>query len=107
MLGLSTNATLGAGRHMRPREPAAPPSCGIGSRRDCVHSSHSMRRRRIVLVVVLVVVALLAYFPLRATVFAPRFDVPSIAATPQYKDAALFDRAWSLPVAQTFERRVV
>ena len=65
-----------------------------------------MRRRRIVLVVVLLVVALLAYFPLRATVFAPRFDVPSIAATPEYKDSALLARAWALPVAATYERPV-
>jgi hypothetical protein len=66
-----------------------------------------MRRRRRVLVVLFVVVAALGYFPLRATVFAPRFDVPSIAVTPSYQDHALLDRAWALPVAQTFERRVV
>jgi hypothetical protein len=65
-----------------------------------------MRWRRIVLAVVFVIIALVAYFPLRATVFAPRFDVPSIARAPQYKDAALFDRAWALPVAQTFARHV-
>ncbi len=66
-----------------------------------------MRKRRIALLVLALVVAALAYFPLRATVFAPRFDVPSIAATPQYKDGALLDRAWQLPVAATFDRRVV
>lgn len=39
------------------------------------------RRRRRVLIVVTLVLAVLGYFPLRATVFAPRFDVPSIAVT--------------------------
>jgi hypothetical protein len=57
--------------------------------------------------VVVLVLGALGYFPLRATVFAPRFDVPSIAATPQYQDPALLDRAWALPVAATFDRRVV
>jgi hypothetical protein len=66
-----------------------------------------MRRRRIVLVVFAVIALVVGYFPLRATVFAPRFDVPSIAATPEHKDAALLDRAWELPVARTYERRVV
>jgi hypothetical protein len=66
-----------------------------------------MRRRRIVLIVVAVLALVIGYFPLRATVFAPRFDVPSIAATPEYKDPALLDRAWALPVAATYERRVV
>jgi hypothetical protein len=65
-----------------------------------------MRRRR-VLIALFVVLATLGYFPLRATVFAPGFDVPSIAATPQYHEASLMDRAWALPVAATFERRVV
>jgi hypothetical protein len=65
------------------------------------------RRRRRLLVVLIPVLAVLGYFPLRATVFAPRFDVPSIAATPQYQEASLMDRAWALPVAATFERRVV
>ena len=65
-----------------------------------------MRRRRVVIVLV-VVLAVLGYFPLRSTVFAPRFDVPSIAATPHYQEPPLLDRAWALPVAATFGRRVV
>jgi hypothetical protein len=65
-----------------------------------------MRRRRIILGVVASVVLFFAYFVLRATVFAPTFDVPSIAATPEYKDGALLDRAWSLPVAATYGRTV-
>lgn len=67
-----------------------------------------MRRRgKVRLAIVVLVLAALGYFPLRTTVFAPHFDVPSIAATPQYKDPALMDRAWSLPVASTFQRSVV
>lgn len=66
-----------------------------------------MRRRRIVLAVLALVLLTLAYFPARAKLFPPRFDVPSIAATPEYKNAALLDRAWALPVAATYGRRVV
>lgn len=59
------------------------------------------------MVIAAVVALVLGYFPLRATVFAPRFDVPSIAAALEYQDPALMDRAWALPVAKTYERRVV
>jgi hypothetical protein len=68
--------------------------------------SATMRRRRVILVVVALLVALLAYLPLRATVFAPRYDVPSIAVTPQYRDAALLDRAWALPVVRWTGRQL-
>lgn len=64
-------------------------------------------RRHLVFVVVALLLALLAYVPLRATLFAPRFDVSSIAVTPQYQDPALLARAWALPAAATFDRRVV
>ena len=63
--------------------------------------------KRIILGVVLTPVVLLLALILRGTVFAPTYDVPSIAAAPPYKDAALMERAWSLPVASTFDRRVV
>jgi len=66
-----------------------------------------MRRRRIILVIVTAVVLVVGYFPLRATVFAPRFDVASIAATLEYQDPVLMDRAWALPAAKTYERRIV
>ncbi len=66
-----------------------------------------MSRRRKILLALVLVLAALGYFPLRATVFAPRFDVPTIAATPQYHDPALLERAWALPVAASFEHRVV
>jgi hypothetical protein len=65
-----------------------------------------MTRRRIVLLVAALMAAALAFVVLRATVFATRYDVPSIANAPAYQDAALLERAWSLPVASTFDRRV-
>ncbi|HEY8079749.1 MAG TPA: phytochelatin synthase family protein [Labilithrix sp.] len=69
-----------------------------------------MRRKRIVasaLVLVGLVLLVVVAFVLRATVFAPRFDVASIALAPSYKNDALLDRAWSLPVAATYDHRVV
>jgi hypothetical protein len=67
------------------------------------------RRKRILaaaLAVVLAALVAVASFVLRATVFAPRFDVSSIAGAPAYKDATLLDRAWSLPVAAAYGHRV-
>lgn len=64
------------------------------------------RRRKVVLGALLVPVLLVVAFVLRVTVFVPRFDVPSIAATHEYKDTALVDRAWALPVAATYGHRV-
>ncbi len=43
---------------------------------------------------------------LRLFVFVPTFPVTSIATTSSYQDAALLDRAWSLPVAATYAKRV-
>jgi hypothetical protein len=63
--------------------------------------------KRVVVGVLLVPVLLFIAIILRGTVFAPTFDVPSIKETPTYRDSALLDRAWALPVAKTFERRVV
>lgn len=63
--------------------------------------------KRVVLGVVLVPLLLIAAFILRATVFAPTFDVPSIRETSTYQDRALLDRAWALPVARTYDHRVV
>jgi hypothetical protein len=70
-----------------------------------------VRRRRVIGLVLFVLVGLPALLVLavilRGTVFAPTFDVPSIAATHEYKDDALLDRAWSQPVAASYGRRVV
>jgi hypothetical protein len=68
-----------------------------------------MRKRILAAALAVVLLALLvvASFVLRRAVFAPRFDVPSIAGAPAYKDPALLDRAWSMPVAATYGRRVI
>jgi hypothetical protein len=70
-----------------------------------------VRKKRVVGIVLFVLASLPALavlaFVLRATVFAPTFDVTSIATTHEYKDAALLDRAWSQPVAATYGRRVL
>lgn len=63
--------------------------------------------RRIVVGVIVVPILLVIAVILRGTVFAPTFDVPSIKATRTYQDPALIDRAWALPVAKTYDHRVV
>jgi len=64
------------------------------------------RRRRIITAIVAIPLLLIIAFALRVFVFVPTFDVPTIAATPTYQDAALLDRAWALPVAATYAKRV-
>ena len=66
-----------------------------------------MTRRRIAALLAALVMAALTFVGLRVTVLAPPFDVPSIATAATYRDTALLDRAWALPVAATFDRRVV
>jgi phytochelatin synthase len=61
---------------------------------------------RAIAFVVLCAVLAVTGVVLRATVFAPRFDVPSIRERPEYQDATLLARAWDLPSATTFGRRV-
>lgn len=65
------------------------------------------RRKKIVLGILATPILLVVGFILRVTVFAPTFDVPSIKETPSYQDRALIDRAWALPVAKTYDHRVV
>src|SRR5690348_4285574 len=65
------------------------------------------RRRKIVLGIIAVPFLLVVAFILRVTVFVPTFDVPSIKSTTEYQSAALLDRAWALPVAKTFDHRLV
>lgn len=64
------------------------------------------RGRRIALLVVALLLLLVGGNILRVVLFPPRFDVPSIAALPQYKDPALLERAWALPVAATYGHRL-
>ncbi|HEX2671431.1 MAG TPA: hypothetical protein VHM25_11195, partial [Polyangiaceae bacterium] len=61
------------------------------------------RRLRIALLALVLTIGLLfsALF-IKIRYFQPRFEVVSIASLPPYQDAALLERAWSLPVARTF-----
>jgi hypothetical protein len=66
--------------------------------------------RKIALAIVAIVVLILAvpaYFYVRFTVFADRYDVVSIREDPQYQERALLDRAWALPVASTYRRPLI
>jgi hypothetical protein len=69
------------------------------------------RRRKIIKRVVIVALLLPLVFVLTlvamGTVFAPTYPVTSIKETRTYQDPALLDRAWALPVAKTFDHRVV
>ena len=62
----------------------------------------SRTNRKLLLAIVALVLVGAGYFVLLPS----RFDVPSIAATPQYQEPVLLERAWELPVARTFGRRV-
>lgn len=60
-----------------------------------------------VALLLVVVLAVPAIFFARLQASTPTYDdVESIATSASYQDAALLERAWSLPVARTFERRV-
>lgn len=67
-------------------------------------------RKRILIGAVAVVLLLLAvpgWFFVRLRLLAPSYEgVVSIEAADAYQDDALLDRAWSLPVARTFDHRV-
>jgi hypothetical protein len=56
------------------------------------------------------VAAVLAAFPAfliaRARFFPKRYDVVSIERLPEYQDPALVERAWKLPVAASYGRRL-
>ncbi|HEY0462584.1 MAG TPA: phytochelatin synthase family protein [Polyangiaceae bacterium] len=58
------------------------------------------------LVLALTGVALFAALFIRVRFFPPHFEVVSIATLPEYQDPALLERAWSLPVAQTFQHEL-
>jgi len=60
------------------------------------------RLRQALLALVLAIVVLFSALFIKVRFFQPRFDVISIATLPPYQNAALLERAWSLPVARTF-----
>jgi Phytochelatin synthase len=65
-----------------------------------------LRALRIVLLVLATLVAVPASLVIRGIFFPPQLDVPSIKNESTYQDAALLERAWHLPVAATYQRRL-
>jgi hypothetical protein len=69
-----------------------------------------LRARRFVLRAAVALVLLALSVPAvtiaRYKWFPPRFDVQSIALTPEYQDASLLAEAWVLPVAARYQHRV-
>jgi len=60
------------------------------------------RLKKALLALVLAIALLFSVLFVKVRFFQPRFDVVSIATLPPYQNAALLERAWSLPVARTF-----
>lgn len=65
-----------------------------------------LRALRIILLLLATLVAVPASVVLRGIFFQPKLDVPSIKGEATYQDAALLERAWQLPVAATYQRRL-
>jgi hypothetical protein len=63
-----------------------------------------LRIVRIVLLALATLIAVPASMIIRGVFFPPKLDVPSIKAEPTYQDAALLERAWQLPVAQSYRK---
>jgi len=68
--------------------------------------SGRLRALRIVLLVLATLVAIPASLFVRAVFFPTKLDVPSIKNEPTYQNPALLERAWQLPVAATYQRRL-
>lgn len=64
------------------------------------------RAHRVLLLAVATLVALPLSIVLRSVFFPPRLDVPSIKNDPTYQAPQLLEKAWHLPVAATFQRRL-
>ncbi len=65
-----------------------------------------LRAVRLVLLVLATLIAVPASFVIRGIFFPTKFNVPSIRGEGTYQDAALLERAWHLPVAATYQRRL-
>ena len=65
-----------------------------------------LRAVRIVLLVLATLIAIPASFVIRGIFFPPTLNVTPIKGEPTYQDAALLERAWHLPVAATYQRRL-
>lgn len=65
-----------------------------------------IRALRVALLAFATLVAVPASVALRGIFFPPKLDVPSIKNEPSYQDPRLLEKAWHLPVAATFQRRL-
>jgi hypothetical protein len=65
-----------------------------------------IRALRIVMLVLATLIALPASFVIRGIFFPPKLDVPSIKKEASYQDPVLLQKAWQLPVAATYQRRL-
>jgi hypothetical protein len=65
-----------------------------------------LRAVRVVLIVLATLVGVPASFVIRGLFFPPKLNVPSIKNESTYQNAALLERAWHLPVAATYQRRL-
>jgi phytochelatin synthase len=65
-----------------------------------------LRALRVVLLALATLVAVPASFVIRGVFFPPKLDVPSIKNEATYQNPALLERAWHLPVAATYQRRL-
>ncbi len=66
-----------------------------------------LRALRIVLLVLATLIAVPASFVIRGIFFPTKLNVPSIKSDATYQDVALLERAWHLPVAATYQRRLL
>lgn len=69
-------------------------------------ASSRIRALRVVLLLLATLVAVPASLVIRGIFFPPRLDVPSIKGDARYQDADLLQRAWQMPVAATYQRRL-
>src|SRR3954470_7369048 len=65
-----------------------------------------LRAVKIVLLVLATLIAVPASVVIRAIFFAPKLNVTSIKPEPTYQTSAWLERAWHLPVAATYQRRL-
>lgn len=69
-------------------------------------ASSRFRALRVVLLLLATLVAVPASLVIRGVFFPPRLNVPSIQSDARYQDAELLQRAWQMPVAATYQRRL-
>lgn len=65
-----------------------------------------LRALRIILLLLATLIAVPASVVIRGIFFPPKLEVASIKGEATYQDPALLERAWHLPVAATYQRRL-